>query len=76
MPQRLLTLTFLQALVEPTCHALLPCVDGHPAVLVHLPADQAGVVTTPHTPPEESPARLAANTTVVGMAPSLQKHTA
>ena len=65
-------LTCLQAFVEPACHALLPGVDGHPALLVHLPADQAGVVAPLHTPPEESTAGLTANTTIVGMTPSLQ----
>ena len=72
MPHKLVTLTLLQALVEPARHALLPGVDGHPAPLVHLAADQAGVVTTLHTPPEESTTGLAANTTIVGMTPSLQ----
>ena len=66
------TLTCLQALVEPTGHALLPGVDGHPALLVQLVAGQAGVVTTLHTSPEESTTGLTANTTIVGMAPSLQ----
>ena len=68
-----ITLTYLKALLEPTVHALLPVIDGHPALLVHLAADQAGVVTPPHTPPEESAAGLTANTSIVRMAPSLQE---
>ena len=65
--------TCLQALVEPTSHALLPGADGHLALLVHLPAGQAVVVTSLHTPPEESSAGLTAGAAVVGVPPSLQE---